>query len=681
MAKPNRLAAETSPYLLQHAGNPVDWFPWGEEAFEKAKAEDKPILLSVGYSACHWCHVMAHESFEDEGTATLMNERFVNVKVDREERPDVDAVYMNAVQAMTGAGGWPMTVVMTSAGEPFFGGTYFPKEERFGQPAFKHVLSSLATAWQDRRGEVLESAGSMTQYLTRLSGLGGEGGDLSQEALEEALEALSRGFDAVHGGFGPAPKFPPHSVLRFLLRQDDPYREMALFTLRKMAQGGIYDQIGGGFARYSVDERWLVPHFEKMLYDNAQLAQRYAAAYQLTGEPLFKEVVEETVGWLKREMTSPEGGFYSALDADSEGEEGKFYLWDAREFDAVLGEDAAFAKAYFGVSEAGNFEGRTILTALENSQAVADVFGLTPETLGAKPTSIKTRLLEHRETRIRPGLDDKILTSWNGLMLGALADAGRILGRPDYLDLARANASFLRDKLYQNGRFKHSYKGEARIDGLLEDYAYVALGLVSLYQATFESEWLLWALELAETVLEHFRDPENGGFFSTADDGERLIVRLKNHFDSPNPSENAATAELLVTLSRYTDNAEWERLAADTLRPMTEAMRQHPSGFGTMLGALEHLLAPPRELALFGDLPGEDTRALLNVVNETPRPYTAVALVQSLDDPLVARVPFLQGRDRLDARATAYVCEGGACRLPVTAPEALRKQLSDERTE
>ena len=671
----NRLAQETSPYLLQHRHNPVAWFPWGEEAFAKARAEDKPILLSVGYSACHWCHVMAHESFEDEETAALMNAHFVNVKVDREERPDVDALYMSAVQAMTGAGGWPMTVVMTPAGEPFFGGTYFPKDDRYGHPAFKRVLRALAQAWQARRDDVLASAESMRQYLTRLGSLGGEGGELSRQALEQALSRLAASFDAQHGGFGGAPKFPPHSVLRLLLRQDARYREMALVTLRKMARGGIYDQLGGGFARYSVDERWLVPHFEKMLYDNAQLIARYSEAFRLTHEDVFRDVVEETVGWLTREMTSAEGGFYSALDADSEGEEGKFYLWDAAEFDAVLGEDAAFAKRYFGVSEAGNFEGRTILTSPEDPQAVADALGLTPGALAEKLAGVKARLLERRELRVRPGLDDKILTSWNGLMLGALAEAGRVFGREDWLELARRNARFLREKLYRNGRLRHSYKGEARVEGLLEDYAYLGLGLVSLYRATFESEWLLWALELAKAVLEHFADTENGGFFSTPDDGEALITRLKNHVDSPNPSENAAAAELLLTLARYTDQSEWEQRAAEAIRPLLAAMQQQPSGFGTLMCVLEHLLAPPREIALFGDPEDEATQALLTVVNEAPRPYTAVALVQSPDDPLVSQLPFLQHRDRLEGKATVYVCEGGACRLPVTTAEALSEQL------
>ncbi|CAN5795063.1 thioredoxin domain-containing protein [soil metagenome] len=605
----NRLAQETSPYLLQHADNPVEWFPWGEVAFRKAEAEDKPVLLSVGYSACHWCHVMAHESFEDAATAEYMNAHFINVKVDREERPDVDAVYMNAVQAMTGHGGWPMTVVMTPSGEPFFGGTYFPLTERYGQPSFMRVLSSLADAWQNRREEVLESARGATQYLRALSAVSAEG-ELSKEVLQEALTTLMAAYDPQNGGFGGAPKFPPHSALRFLLQRDDVEalsRQMAETTLVKMARGGIYDHLGGGFARYSVDAHWLVPHVEKRLYDNAQLVQRYAEAYSLTGEALFKTVVEDTLAWVEREMTSPEGGFYSALDADSEGVEGKFYVWDEAEVEALLAEtssaeDVEIFKAYFDVSTSGNFEGKTILNVPRPPAEVATAFGLTVSDLETKVTAAKKVLLEARATRVRPGLDDKVLTSWNGLMLAAFADAGRLLGEPKYVAAAVKNAAFVRANLFKDGRFLHSYKdGVAKIGGLLEDYAYYGLGLLALYRATLAPQWLLWAVDIAEAVLAHFQDKENGGFFSTPDDGEQLITRPKNYFASPNPSANAATAELLLELARLTGREDWETLAADTLKPMVEAMRKQPNGFGTMLYVLTGLLQPPREVALFGN--------------------------------------------------------------------------------
>ena len=503
----------------------MDWYGWGEAAFAKARSEDKPILLSVGYSACHWCHVMAHESFEDEATAKLMNEHFVNVKVDREERPDVDAVYMSAVQAMTGHGGWPMTVVMTPDGKPFFGGTYFPSEDRYGQPSFKRVLLSLADAWQNRREEVFESAQSATQYLQRLSDLGGEG-ELESDILSEAVTTLMSRYDPAHGGFGAAPKFPPHSTLRFLLQrppEETLSRQMAETTLQRIALGGIYDHLGGGFARYSVDAVWLVPHFEKMLYDNAQLVQRYTEAYQLTQKPLYKQVIEETLAWVTREMTSDEGGFYSALDADSEGEEGKFYVWTEAEVDALLGDDAPLAKAYFNVTSAGNFEGKSILNVKQPAEEVAEQFDLSLDELAERVAHIKQVLLKERETRIRPGLDGKVLTSWNGLMLAAFADAGRVLGRQDYLEVAIKNAEFVRDKLYQDGRFLHSYKdGTAKITGLLEDYTYYGLGLLALYRATLDERWFLWALELADTITGHFHDAEKGRLFQHA--GRRRTV-------------------------------------------------------------------------------------------------------------------------------------------------------------
>ncbi len=669
----NRLANETSPYLLQHKDNPVDWFPWGTEALDKARAENKPVLLSVGYSACHWCHVMAHESFEDEATAQLMNEHFVCVKVDREERPDVDSIYMNAVQAMTGSGGWPMTVVMTSDGKPFFGGTYFPPDDRYGRPSFKRVLLSLADAWQNRRSEVEESANTMKQYLSKLATIS-DNGELTPDILPEALGNLSKTFDAQQGGFGSAPKFPPHSALRLLLHQPDELsQEMAHTTLEKMARGGIYDQLGGGFARYSVDAIWLVPHFEKMLYDNAQLVQRYSEGYAKTKNPLYKKVIEETLAFVQRELMSPEGGFYSALDADSEGEEGKFYVWEEDEFDDVLGNDAALAKRYFGISPAGNFEGETILERSYPAKAVASQFGLTEEELEQKISNAKAKLFAAREHRIRPGLDDKILTSWNSLMLAAFADAGRILNRQDYIDVAIRNASFLRNNLYKDGRLKHTYKnGEARIQGLLEDYAYFGLALVSLYRATFDSQWLLLALELADTITKHFSD-DPGGFFSTADDAEALIVRPKNFFDSPMPSENAATAELLLILSRYTDNRTWEALATNTLKSMTEAMRKQPNGFASLLCALDIVFAPPQEIAIFASK--NEAREMLELIERHASPHAVLALIEDQDNALVSKLPFLQERRRIDNKATVYVCEAGVCKLPVTTLEALIKQF------
>ncbi len=673
----NRLKNETSPYLLQHQDNPVDWYPWGNEAFAKAASEDKPILLSVGYSACHWCHVMAHESFEDETTAELMNRHFVNIKLDREERPDIDAIYMNAVQAMTGSGGWPMMVVMTPAGQPFFGGTYFPKEERHGLPSFQRVLLSLADAWQTRREDVLMSAANMTQYLSKVNTFTEQDIELGEDILSDALEQLEQRHDARYGGFGSAPKFPPHSGLRFLLRQAETrYHSIALHTLEQMARGGIYDQLGGGFARYSVDEIWLVPHFEKMLYDNAQLVQRYAEAFRLSQNPLYQRIVEETLDWVAREMTSSEGGFYSALDADSEGVEGKYYVWSEEEFDALLGQDSRLAKAAYAISSMGNFEGKNILTWKYDTPLLAERFQLGHDELLARLKSGKERLLVARGRRVRPGLDDKILCSWNSLMVAAYADAGRILKRQDYIDIARRAAGFIRDKMLHDGRLYHSYKaGIAKVNGLLEDYTYYGLALVSLYRASFESEWLELAFNMAETILEHFQDKDNGGFFSTPDDGEALIVRPKNDFDSPNPSDNAAAAELLITLARYADRPDWENVAVQAIRSMTEGMRKHPTGFGTLLCALEQHLSPAREIAIIG--PKAQAAELLAVIDQYASPDTVVALIEAPDDPLSQRLPFLQQRDMKGGQVTVYVCEAGVCKLPVTGVAELRQQLKE----
>ena len=670
----NRLARETSPYLLQHADNPVDWFPWGDEAFALAKTHDKPVLLSVGYSACHWCHVMAHESFENPEIAALMNKYFVPVKVDREERPDVDAVYMNAVQALTGAGGWPMTVALTPAGKPFFGGTYYPPDDRLGQPGFKRVLTSLADAWKTRRGEVNEAAETLTGQLGAVW-IPAVEENLDRDLATSALETLSGTFDPDHGGFGNAPKFPPHTGLEFLLLRPEPRAlKMATVTLDEMAQGGLYDQLGGGFARYSVDEKWLVPHFEKMLYDNAQLVSRYASAYARTQKPLYKRVVEETLAFLQRELQSPEGGFYSALDADSEGEEGKFYVWRAAELDELLGDDAELVKARYGVTPAGNFEGHSILFIAKLVEALAVQFSLTEDEVAERLEHARTVLFEARKPRVRPGLDDKILCSWNGLMLGALADAGRVLGREDYLETARETARFMRRVFLREGRLTHTYKaGDAKVVGMLEDYSYFALGLVSLYHATLESEWLLLALTMTETVVDEFHDAQAGGFFSTVA-GADLIVRPKDLFDAATPSGNGAAAQLLVTMSRYTSNRAWEALAVDTLKPLQEAMRRYPTGFASLLTAFETLYAPPKEIVIFGERSDARTRALLEVL-ASPLPHTVLALIESSDDPLVARLPFTQERGPVDGEPTAYVCEGGACRLPVTTPEGLREQL------
>src|SRR5215204_6548020 len=552
----NRLAQETSPYLLQHKDNPVDWYPWGEEALERAREEDKPILLSVGYSACHWCHVMERESFEDEETARMMNEHFVNIKVDREERPDIDSIYMSAVQALTRHGGWPMTVFLTPDGAPFYGGTYFPPVPGRGMPSFQQLLLSLADAYENRRGEVLRSAESVREYLRATTGTALPKSAVGTELLDNAATSLMGELDRRFGGFGGAPKFPQAMNLEVLLRHhhrtgDGDALSGVELTLRAMANGGIYDQLGGGFARYSVDQYWLVPHFEKMLYDNALLSRLYLEAYQATRDPFYARIAEETLDYVLRDMTSPEGGFYSAEDADSEGEEGKFYVWTPGEMESALGpDDAKLAARYWDVTERGNFEGKNIINVPRPPEAVAREFGISTEVLWDRIVGIRAKLLAKRDERIRPGLDDKVLSAWNGLMLRALALAARVTGRDDYREAAEKNASFLLERLKVDGRLRRSYKdGRARLNGYLEDYACVADGLVALYEATFEARWLREAAALADAMNGLFWDEERGAFYDTPADHERLVTRPRDVYDNASPSGTSVAAEVLLKLA------------------------------------------------------------------------------------------------------------------------------------
>ncbi len=663
---PNRLADETSPYLLQHADNPVDWYPWGDEALEKARAEDKPIFLSIGYSACHWCHVMEHESFEDEETAALLNEHFISIKVDREERPDLDRVYMSAVQSLTGSGGWPMSVFLTPEGKPFYGGTYFPPEPRYGMPSFREVLRSVNDAWQHRRDELVEGSERVVTAVERQMAVGGAGGELRRSTLNAAARNLKQSFDHDHGGWSSAPKFPQPMALEFLLRYDrtteDPeLLQMATKTLEAMARGGVYDQLGGGFHRYSVDAHWLVPHFEKMLYDNAQLARVYLHAWQVTGRPLFRAVAEETLDYVLREMTDPAGGFYSTQDADSEGEEGKFFLWTPAQVEEVLGDEAARFKRLYGVTEGGNFEGQTILTFSGDFDERAAMAGA------------RRRLFEVREQRVRPGRDEKVLTSWNGLMLAAFAEAARVLGREDYREAAEHNADFLLANLRDDdGRLLHTWKadsgqagGRAKINGYLEDYTHLIEGLLALYQTTFEPRWYQAAHELAERMIEHFSAPE-GGFFDTSDDHEALVTRPRTLQDNAVPSGNAMAASVLPRMAQLAVEPRYETLAERSLRQVQPVLGRHPLGFGQWLVALDYALAESREIAIVGAPDAPDTRSLLRVCNEGYRPHQVVAVGQG------DAVPLLQDRSPIDGRATAYVCQTFTCRNPVTDPEALR---------
>ncbi|MFQ5380352.1 MAG: thioredoxin domain-containing protein [Dehalococcoidia bacterium] len=684
----NRLSEETSPYLLQHATNPVDWYPWGGEAFARARGEHKPILLSVGYSSCHWCHVMAHESFEDEETAAMMNELFVNVKVDREERPDVDGIYMSAVQAMTGQGGWPMTVFLTPDLEPFFAGTYFPALDSQGRPGFRAVLKTVAAAWERDSGQVSESAAGITRKLREAAERAlGDGSELSDELPGRAVDAMAAAFDGEWGGFGNAPKFPQPQSLEFLLafaaRQgsDDEAGRRALGMVRRtlgaMASGGIYDQLGGGFARYSTDREWLVPHFEKMLYDNAQLVRVYLHAFQFTGDETFRRIARETLDYLLRDMRHPEGGFFAAEDADSEGIEGKYYVWSLAEFERLLGREAAFGAACLGVTGAGNFKDphhpefdrRNVLTRRFDAAVVGARFDIDPEEIDPRLERLRRSLLDGRADRPRPGLDDKVLASWNGLALAAFAEAGRVLGDAYYLDTAGACAKFLRREMWREGRLLHTWKdGEARVAGLLEDYAYVGLGLVELFKATGDLDHLEWAREISDVIGEEFHDLEGSGFFDASHEAEDLLFRTKEYFDQATPAGNAAAALLLTWLSRYLAEPSYESAAEDTAASASAALSRAPVGMGAMLQVVEFLLAPRTELVLTGD-PAERS-AFEREVARFYMPWVALAPTADAEG-----LPMFEGR-AAHAGAAAHLCRDMVCDLPASTPEGLREQLT-----
>jgi uncharacterized protein YyaL (SSP411 family) len=650
----NRLANETSPYLLQHKDNPVDWHPWGEEALARAREEERPILLSIGYSACHWCHVMERESFEDAEVAALMNELFVPIKLDREERPDLDSIYMEACQAMTGQGGWPLNVFLTPDQVPFFAGTYFPPDSRMGMPSWRSVLEAVAKAWDERRDEIEAGGARIAERLRGGALLQQSEGELDPGALDAAVDTLRTNYDRANGGFGGAPKFPPASALEFLLRRGE--TDMTSHTLRAMASGGMYDQVGGGFSRYSVDPYWLVPHFEKMLYDNALLARAYLHGWQVTDEPLFRTVTEETLDWALREMRGPEGGFYSALDADSEGVEGKFYVWTIDELrEALAGEpEADEAIAWFGATGRGNFEGRNIPVRGRGEPERRDAW--------------RERLYEVRTRRVWPGLDDKRLTSWNALMIGALADSGAALERDDYLDAARGTADFvLRDLRDSGGRLLRTWKdGQAKLNAYLEDHAFLLEALISLYEATFEPRWFAEARALADTMIERFADDQNGGFFETSSDHEQLVARRKDLEDHPIPAGNSSAAYGLLRLAALTGDHAYAERAESVLRLLHELAPKHPQAFGHLLQALDFRLAQVKEVALVGD----ELRPLERVVRHGFRPHLVVAGGEP------DGVPLLEGRDPVDGRPTAYVCEQFTCKAPVTEPGELEALLT-----
>jgi uncharacterized protein YyaL (SSP411 family) len=670
---PNRLIRETSPYLLQHAHNPVDWYPWSDEALSRARDEDKPILLSIGYSACHWCHVMEHESFENAAIARLMNDNFVNIKVDREERPDLDQIYMGAVQLMTGSGGWPLTVFLLPGGEPFYGGTYFPPDDRYGRPGFPRLLVNIAEAYRNRRQDVQDNAKRLREHLNQQIQSGQSTGELNETILDNAARSLESRFDLREGGFGGAPKFPPSMTIDFLLRYHHRTGsaralEMATLTLDKMAYGGMYDQIGGGFHRYSTDDRWLVPHFEKMLYDNALLARAYLDAYRLTGRPLYRRITEEVLDFIVREMRDPNGGFYSTQDADSEGVEGKFYVWDRSEFEEVIGDDGELLARYFNVTDHGNWEHHNILNVPRPPELFCKAERIAEAELSSKIAAATPRLYAAREKRVRPGRDEKILADWNGLALRAFAEAAAFLGREDYRKIAEENAAFVFDKLWDGQRLVHSFKdGRARFNAYLDDYANVADGLLALYQLTFEEQWLRRSELLAEIIVDRFADKEQGGFYFTARDHEELIARTKDLFDNATPSGNSVAADVLLRLAAVLGHDNFRNIAERTLAAVENHLGPYASGFGRMLAALDFAIGPVAEIALVGDN-GDFLSAYRKL-------YLPRAVIASGG----ADIALLRGRQAVDGKPTAYICENLACRQPVTDVREFEKQLGEFR--
>ncbi|HRH41644.1 MAG TPA: thioredoxin domain-containing protein [Pyrinomonadaceae bacterium] len=671
----NRLINETSPYLLQHAHNPVDWYAWGDEAFEKAKEEDKPVLVSIGYSACHWCHVMEHESFEDEETAQIMNENFVNIKVDMEERPDVDKIYMNFVQLTTGSGGWPLNVFLTPEKLPFFGGTYFPPVNRYNMPSFKQILTSLADAWATKREEIEFSAGDILKEIKSVGVLEASASELSLEELDVAFHSFARTFDAKNGGFGGAPKFPPSMSLEFLLRYyqrtgEENALEIVKKTCQKMANGGIYDQLGGGFHRYAVDAIWLVPHFEKMLYDNAQLVRIYLHLFQITKDDFYKRIAVETLEYIKREMLHEKGGFYSAQDADSEGVEGKFFVWTPKEVEEHLGEkEAQVFNFYYDISEDGNFEEKNILNVRNSLAETAEVFKISQSELHAILSNGCEKLFSQREKRIKPLRDEKVLTAWNGLMLSAFAEASAILQSEDYLQIAQKNADFILENMQKDGYLLRSWKdGTAKLNAYLEDYANFADGLIELFQVSGEIKYLQEAKRLAEILINEFWDEENGGFFFTGNNHEELVVRSKDFFDNATPSGNSVAADVLLKLSKLAGEEKYEKFAVAILRLVTSQVKRYPNGFGRVLSTLEFYLNPTKEIVILGD-----SREMKREIWSNYLPNKIIVLAENAEN--AETIPLLAERKLIDGKTTVYVCENFVCQRPVTTIEELKEQL------
>jgi uncharacterized protein len=678
IAMTNRLAHETSPYLRQHAENPVDWYPWGSDALDAAQAQGKPILVSIGYSACHWCHVMAHESFEDSQTAALMNEHFINIKVDREERPDVDSIYMEAVQGLTGTGGWPLNVFLTPDARPFFGGTYFPPNPRHGLPSWRQVLEGVAETYAERPDDVLHNAQALTSFVERAQRQGESDDFLGPEVIELAYSLVAQQFDFAHGGFGSAPKFPQPLGLEFVLRRfgatHDP-RALAFvcLTLDRMSAGGIYDQIGGGFHRYSVDDEWLVPHFEKMLYDNALLARLYTSAFAATGEARYRVVAEETLEYILRELRSPEGAFYSSQDADSEGVEGRYYVWTLDELETLLGpEDGALAAHYFGVTPGGNFEGTSILTHHASLQDVADRVGLPLDATARRLKSIRATLLEVRTRRTPPQTDTKILAGWNALAIRALAEAGRIFERSDLLEAAETAMQFILTALRPEGRLVRSYlDGAGDVSAFLEDHAFCIEAMISLYMTVFDVEYMRSAESLAHEMIERFRDNAGGAFFDTSSDSPALVVRPRGLFDNPIPSGNSAAAFAFSRLESLTGDTAYGDHALTIFQAARKLLTRAPLAVSYALSALDFRLSPPVQIAIAGMAGDHATQNLMREVFQRYLPNAVIAVGSPNSTPL------LEQRELRDGKPTAYVCRHFVCELPVTDTVDLGQQLDE----
>jgi uncharacterized protein len=675
---PNHLLQSTSPYLLQHANNPVDWYPWGKEALLKAKVEDKPIFLSIGYAACHWCHVMAHESFEDRETAVFLNEHFINIKVDREERPDIDGIYMQAVIAMTGSGGWPMSVFLAPNQRPFYAGTYFPPVPRYNMPAFIDVLSSLANAWKEERNEIEKVGEQIRDHLHHQNNI--EKSDLlTREQLDAITNSITVSYDWEYGGWGSAPKFPQAMTLDFILNHSvinnkPEHYKLVNHCLNAMARGGMYDVVGGGFSRYSTDNYWRVPHFEKMLYDNALLVRAYLHAWQITKEPALRIIIEDTLNFIMREMTHDQGGFFSSLDADSEGEEGKFYVWTLDEIREALKDESDFFEAAYGISQTGNWEGKIVLHRMLDDGSLAARFKLNLEAVPFKLAESYSKLYNVRTRRIHPGIDDKILTAWNGLMLTSFAEAARGLENKSFYNTATRNAGFLLSALRPDGQLRRAWRGGTTTNAVfLEDYAALILGLLELYQTDFNNKWFQTACQLTDDMIEKFSDP-SGGFFDTPHDSENLLIRIKDISDNATPSGNALACEALLKLAAYTENGKYRDLAENTLGLISDATLRYPLGFSRWLSSAESSLVNTKQVAVIGEAGEENFERMLKIIRAEFRPGMVVAA--SPYPPPKDAPALLNNRTLNNGKATAYVCEGFFCKLPATDPDTLEMQLN-----